>query len=134
MSSWTEEGEHEVLVIQESIHRKRLAMKKFNSHGDEQSRQEYREARCTTKREMAKEKRYVRMNTVEREKEWVHHSHLQSSQGLDTCAEDGERIWTQDFEDRAASKDEKKKTTEKVPGCSNGRHQEGWCERRGCYG
>lgn len=41
-------------------------MKKFNSRGDEQSRLEYWEARCTTKREMAKEKRYVRMDTVER--------------------------------------------------------------------
>lgn len=88
------------MVIQESIHRKRLAMRKFNSHGDEQSRQECWEARCTTKREMAKEKRYVRTNTVEREKEWVHHS-----QGLDTRAEEGERIWTKDLEDRAASKD-----------------------------
>ncbi|XP_051790281.1 uncharacterized protein LOC127529729 [Erpetoichthys calabaricus] len=65
---WWNEG------IQESIQRKRMAKKKWDSQRDAESRQEYKEIRRKVKREVAKAKEkanelYERLDTKEREKD-----------------------------------------------------------------
>ncbi|XP_051784813.1 uncharacterized protein LOC127528357 [Erpetoichthys calabaricus] len=56
---WNEE-------IQESIQRKRMAKKKWDSQRDAESRQEYKEIRCKVKREVAKAKEKVYDELYER--------------------------------------------------------------------
>lgn len=55
--------------MQDSTQRKRLVKEKLDCQGDEESRPEYREARCAVKREVAKEKAdidlYKRLETKE---------------------------------------------------------------------
>ncbi|XP_051781551.1 uncharacterized protein LOC127527298 isoform X2 [Erpetoichthys calabaricus] len=61
--------------VQESIQRKRMAKKKWDSQRDAESTQEYKEIRCKVKREVAKAKEkaydelYERLDTKEGEKD-----------------------------------------------------------------
>lgn len=61
---WSEE-------VQESIQRTRLAKEKWDSQGEEESRQEYWEARHTAKREVTKahSELFVRLDSKEGEKD-----------------------------------------------------------------
>lgn len=95
-------------------------MKKFNSHGDEQSKLG---GQMYNKEGEGKGKALCENEHCGKRRSGFTTAKVQ------TRAEEGERIWTKDFEDRAASKDEKKKTTEKVPGCSNGRGGLVWEKR-----
>ena len=67
---WNEE-------VQESIQRKRLAKRKWDSQGDKESREEYKLMRHQAKREVAKAKEkaygelYERLDTKEGEKDWL---------------------------------------------------------------
>lgn len=49
------------------------------------------------------------------------------------CAEEGQLIYgTKNVQYGATRKEEKRKTSEKVHGCSDGGRAEGLCNRRGC--
>lgn len=51
---------------------------------------------------------------------------------LETCAEqEWLMYWTRDVEDEATRQEEKRRTSEKIQGCSGGGHVEGCCDRGG---
>lgn len=70
------------------------------------------------------------------------HWHKETSEGqlrlsilevkLETCAEqEWLMYWTRDVEDEATRQEEKRRTSEKIQGCSGGGHVEGCCDRGG---
>ncbi|KAJ8375265.1 hypothetical protein SKAU_G00058450 [Synaphobranchus kaupii] len=125
---WNEE-------VQESIQRKRLAKKKWDSQGDEESRQVYTEKRREAKREVAKAKErafselYKRLDTKEGEKELFRLARQRDQAGKDvqqvrvikdrdgkvlTSEDSVMRRWKEYFEELMNEENERERRTDNV--------------------